>query len=807
MVKHHRSTADNDHEPSRVFHKSAGHADVSRKATRIQQALVWVHKAKAGSTQWVDNCTEEQFNYYHLAKRTKWLGYLAKYGLLLCSIFDLPSWCRGTPAECSNYVKQLYSPFFPILPVRAGAGISAIFWCILLGRMYARKLAMGSAHRLTQWRIFTAAVLLIGGLSAIVSLLLPMVYNVSILMRPFAFMGCTKPLRKGFTNIMIAVPGFFDVLVSLGIAVFAGVWSGMVIFARTPEGAANFWAWRQGFAQMWILFTTNNTQSMLLPAYDLDRAYFFVFLAYVVVTVYFLGNMLLARVYNTYKGVLKQEYVLYRENQNVAISRAFVILSDGVIDERTFRDFFAAYCDPLLGHVTVGDPADVEHNMQQASKILQMEHDIGMDEGCSVSCEQFKRIMCALFDSEIYIAKRRQQQEFMFGFLKDLNHFQIHGYRVAHWLHITWDGMMDVVIAMGTLCAFYESWVFAHIYNTQGIFIVLTNQPEYWVLFFISLIYAFGITTKISSLGMERFWHRKPIQHRFDFVNVYGLIILETIYMCGWPTVGILRTILLFHMARGMRLMMYVKPLQQFLVLITRLVPVYQRMTMILFTVFWIFCEVGQLWFGGLIYTSNPTLAGTGFAESGYYELNFNCFFDAMVTLFILMCVNSWNTISDGYMQATGSFLSQAYFVMFTIVVNLIIVNIIIALIIESTGAFAEEVAAQQTKTEHDEGCGGGMSREAAMSKIFGDERSEESSESSSGSSEDDKDSAIEQAIASASTSRMVVARGHSRHGTACFESAGSSALRPVEMTKEEKKRFQRLQGRTSKQGRRKSIA
>merc|ERR1740117_1645213 len=107
----------------------------------------------------MDNCSEEQFNYYYLAKKFAPLGQLAKWGLLLCTLFDMPSWCRGSPDACANYVKQLYSPSFPILPPIGGAGISLIFWAILALKMHFRKLAMGDHYRFKGWHVFRAVVL------------------------------------------------------------------------------------------------------------------------------------------------------------------------------------------------------------------------------------------------------------------------------------------------------------------------------------------------------------------------------------------------------------------------------------------------------------------------------------------------------------------------------------------------------------------------------------------------------------------------------------------------------------------------
>jgi len=712
-----------------------GLEDVSDKkqAAPVHQALVWVHKAKAGSIQWVDKCTEEQFDYYCTAKKMKMLGTIAKYGLLLCTLFDMPSWCRGTPEACSSYVKQLYSPGFPILPQRGGAGISIIFWLILGGRMRIRKLAMGTAYSFHEWHLFTAVVITIGTISAFISLVFPMVYNLSVLCRPFAFMGCTKSLRKGFAHILVSVPGFIDVLISLAICVFVCVWVGMVLFARTQEGYTDFFAWRQGFAQMWILFTTNNTPDVVMPAYNAFRGYFWFFLAYLLITVFLLGNVLLAKVYDTYKDVMKEDYKQKYENQRVSVTRAFSFLSDsstGIISPHTWREFFVAYCDPKLGGVQVSNPDDVDYNLERANNILATYHDVNVEQSNGINFDQFKSIMRVFFDSNIHIARKRPPPApFRFEIFKQLHNFILHGSEVDG-RKVTWDGTMDCVILLGTCTVFYESWMFAHQYNVNKTFRDFMGHAQFWMLCCFSLIYVFGISAKISSLGFERFWFRNTTQHRFDFFNVYGLIVIELLYIFVWPNLFMIRMFMIFHMARGMRLFYYIEPLQQFFALMTRLVPVYWQMGMILFIVYWIFCDIGQIWFGGLIYTSNPNLVGTDFASSGYdfYELNFNCFLDGMVTLFTLMCMNNWSDTSDGYMQVTQSYMSQAYFVAFTLICNMIILNILIALILDCTGALKEELEKQgERRSQSPEGLEAeieahrqGVDQDAIMRKIVG---------------------------------------------------------------------------------------
>merc|ERR1719215_1626609 len=167
----------------------------------------------------------------------------------------------------------------------------------------------------------------------------------------------------------------------------------------------------------------------------------------------------------------------------------------------------------------------------------------------------------------------------------------------------------------------------------------------YWVIFGFSVFYTFSLTVKISSLGFERFWHRRPIQHRFDFFNVYGLIIVELLYMLVWRSEEAERLIILLSFARALRLCVYITPLKHLFYMINRMMPIYYQMSMLLIVVFYIFISAGRLMFGGLIYNTNPALARGIFAESNYWQLNFNDTAGGWVTLFAAMVINNWYVI------------------------------------------------------------------------------------------------------------------------------------------------------------------
>merc|ERR1719174_865529 len=120
---------------------------------------------------------------------------------------------------------------------------------------------------------------------------------------------------------------------------------------------------------------------------------------------------------------------------------------------------------------------------------------------------------------------------------------------------------MDSVIFVGICIAFLLSVDFAAAPTPPN----LMDLPLYWLLFSFSVFYFVGLNIKMFCLGLEQFWYRKPLQHRFDFANVYLLLLVEICYMTMsraddiGHSEALARTVILLHMCRALRLFVYIE--------------------------------------------------------------------------------------------------------------------------------------------------------------------------------------------------------------------------------------------------------
>eukprot|EP01018_Ginkgo_biloba_P023694 Gb_23811 [translate_table: standard] len=120
--------------------------------------------------------------------------------------------------------------------------------------------------------------------------------------------------------------------------------------------------------------------------------------------------------------------------------------------------------------------------------------------------------------------------------------------------------------------------------------------------------------------------------------------------------------------------------LTTFLTLIPSLAPYLG----ILFCVMCLYCSLGLQLFGGLVYSGNPKLEGTGLLEDDYLLFNFNDYPSGMVTLFNLVIMGNWQNWMESYAQLSRSSWALVYFVSFYVITVLLLLNLVIAFVLEA---------------------------------------------------------------------------------------------------------------------------
>ncbi|CAH9099249.1 unnamed protein product [Cuscuta epithymum] len=104
-------------------------------------------------------------------------------------------------------------------------------------------------------------------------------------------------MSRTYLNVMI---------LSLLFLLFSS-WLGYVIFEDTLQGKTIFTSYGTTLYQMFILFTTSNNPDAWIAAYKDSRWYCLFFVLYVLLGVYFVTNLILAVVYDSFKSELVKQ--------------------------------------------------------------------------------------------------------------------------------------------------------------------------------------------------------------------------------------------------------------------------------------------------------------------------------------------------------------------------------------------------------------------------------------------------------------------------------------------------------------------
>nr|GMD36826.1 two pore calcium channel protein 1B [Ipomoea batatas] len=118
-------------------------------------------------------------------------------------------------------------------------------------------------------------------------------------------------------------------------------WLGYVIFEDTLQGKTVFTSYGKTLYQMFILFTTSNNPDVWIAAYKESRWYCLFFVLYVLLGVYFVTNLILAVVYDSFKCELVKQ-VAHKDRKRLRILEKAFSLIDQDIDLDEFSDLTKA---------------------------------------------------------------------------------------------------------------------------------------------------------------------------------------------------------------------------------------------------------------------------------------------------------------------------------------------------------------------------------------------------------------------------------------------------------------------------------
>ncbi|XP_071479888.1 two pore calcium channel protein 1-like, partial [Diadema antillarum] len=152
-------------------------------------------------------------------------------------------------------------------------------------------------------------------------------FRVTRALRPIFLVDChyCGGVRRVLRQMIQSLPPIMEMLFLL--AYFMIIFSilGFYLFV-TVEDDIYFQTLQDSFVNLFVLMTTANFPDVMMPAYNHNPLSAIFFIVFLVLELYFLINLLLAVVYDTFTGIEKNKFKKLMLHKRIATSKAFRLL-------------------------------------------------------------------------------------------------------------------------------------------------------------------------------------------------------------------------------------------------------------------------------------------------------------------------------------------------------------------------------------------------------------------------------------------------------------------------------------------------
>ncbi|CAN1231205.1 Two pore calcium channel protein 1 [Linum perenne] len=412
-------------------------------------------------------------------------------------------------------------------------------------------------------------------------------------------------------------------------------WVAYVMFEDTEQGKTVFTSYAVTLYQLFILFTTSNNPDVWIPAYKESRWYSLFFVIYVLLGVYFVTNLVLAVVYDSFKNQLVKQVAEADNMRKRTLMKAF-----NLIDRYINLDEFADLCHAIA----------LRFHKEDVKSYF----------------EYFPSVYHAPFSERLKTFVRRPIFGYIISFILVIN-------LVAVIIETT----LDIADNSGQKAWQVVEFVFGWIY----------------VLEMALKVYSYGFANYWRD-GQNRFDFLVTLVIVIGETMTFVTPDAQTFFSNGeW-----IRYLLLARMLRLLRLLMYVRSYQAFLATFLTLIPSLMPYLGMIFCIMCMYCSLGVQVFGGIVNAGNPNLNGTDLAENDYLLFNFNDYPNGMVTLFNLLVLGNWQAWMQSYTELTDNRWTVAYFVSFYLITVLLLLNLVVAFVLEAFFAEMELESSEENE-------------------------------------------------------------------------------------------------------------
>jgi two pore calcium channel protein len=432
----------------------------------------------------------------------------------------------------------------------------------------------------------------------------------------------------------------------------------------------------------------------MMPIYNENRWAALYFVSFMVVTFFFLMNIILASVVNEYDTAVKNRQKEHVQASTDKLKKAYQLMDShdtGRIDQETVMALFWILNEDFPEFRTLS-----EDDTKLLFAILDK------DGSSTITEDEFMD-----FGNVLLLEFTKESDYHTFVEVHFPNFFRSAGYQ--RFCRIVKSNMfehgIDAMLVMNAIVIGIQSYpelsgeaVSLDLKYWDG---SIDTVWEYMESVF-TVVYCVEVVVKVTVNGWKAYLERQ--KNLFDF-TITILAVLSSAYVYypnDYSDSRLVRLIVMARVLRLIRLLTAMKRFQLIGMISAEILPEAASVMLVLFFLMYFFAALGMQLYGGLV-TRDPNnplsylILDTDFSDNGYWANNFNDMFSGMNVLFNLLVINNWTECEVGYEAVTQSKWVRFYFLGFHILGVVLVNNLVIAFIITS---FLQQLAIFRERTD-----------------------------------------------------------------------------------------------------------
>ncbi|KAJ9562904.1 hypothetical protein OSB04_008064 [Centaurea solstitialis] len=294
---------------------------------------------------------EAAAKFYFIFIRFDFIWTLNYFALIALNFFEPPLWCSNAlEISCSD--RDYY--FLGELPYLTNAESLAFEGVTLIILMVHTFFPISYEGINLYWKNHVNKLKIIALIILVADFVVDIIFlsPVSIVSLPLRiapylrvlfFILNIRDLRDSLVVLGGMVVTYLNVLALWLLFLLFSSWLAYVIFEDTQQGTTIFYSYPATLYQMFVLFTTANNPDVWIPAYKSSRWSSLFFVLYVLLGVYFVTNLVLAVVYDSFKSQLVKQIAEKDRMRTRILGRAFNLIDNnavGTLDKKQCIQLF-----------------------------------------------------------------------------------------------------------------------------------------------------------------------------------------------------------------------------------------------------------------------------------------------------------------------------------------------------------------------------------------------------------------------------------------------------------------------------------